>query len=274
MINLMQGCCLERMKEIESGTVDMVLADPPYGTTACKWDSVIPLEPMWEQLKRVIKPNGAIVMTASQPFTTTLISSNLKMFKYCWVWEKSKASNFVHANYQPLKAHEDICVWSFGGAAQGSKSPMMYNPVHKEGKPYHKGYGHGDNRHLSGGLTEKAAKELVNATGARKPRSVIYSKTAESEGRHHPTQKPIALMEYMIKTYTNEGDTVLDFAAGSFTTGVACVNLNRQFIGIELDEPYFDVGVDRIKERIQCLDLKIVPSISREADCECGPESR
>jgi len=245
-IRLMQGDCLERMKEIESGSVDMILADPPYGTTACKWDSVIPLEPMWKQLKRVIKPNGAIVMTASQPFTTMLISSNLKMFKYCWVWEKSKASNFVHANFQPLKAHEDVCVWSYGGSAQGSKHPMVYNPQHKEGKPYHKGFGHLPNETLAGGLTKARSMELKNETGRRKPRSVFYHKTAESEGRKHPTQKPTGLMEYMIKTYTNEGDTVLDFTMGSGTTGVACKNLNRDFIGIELDEAHFKVAEDRI----------------------------
>lgn len=201
---------------------------------------------MWEQLKRVIKPNGAIVMTASQPFTTKLISSNYEMFKYCWVWEKSKGSNFVHANFQPLKVHEDLCVFSFGGSAQGSKSPMTYNPQHKDGKPYNKGVGHLDNENLAGGLTRSKTLKLENKTGKRKPRSVLYNKTAESEGRLHPTQKPVALMEYLIKTYTNEGETVLDFAAGSFTTGVACVNTNRKFIGIELDESYFNIGKNRI----------------------------
>ena len=136
MIKLMQGDCLEKMKGIDDGSVDMVLTDPPYGTTACKWDSIIPLEPMWEQLKRIIKPNGAIVMTASQPFTTTLIASNMKMFKYCWVWEKNKGSNFQHSKFQPLKVSEDICVWSCGGSAQGSKNPMIYNPQMVVGKEY------------------------------------------------------------------------------------------------------------------------------------------
>lgn len=245
-INLFKGDCLEVMKGIPDGSVDLVLTDPPYGTTANKWDSVIDLDLMWEQIKRVIKPNGAIVMTASQPFTSKLIISNYKMFKYCWVWEKSKGSNFVHANFQPLKVHEDVCVFSFGGSAYGSKDPMVYNPQHKNGKPYNKGIGHSDNENLSGGLTKSKTLKLENLSGKRKPRSVIYNKTSESEGRFHPTQKPVELMEYLIKTYTNESETVLDFTMGSGTTGAACKNLNRKFIGIELDEAYFNIAKDRI----------------------------
>ena len=244
---LLLGDCLEVMNQIPEDSIDMILADPPYGTTACKWDSVIDLALMWEQLKRVIKPNGAIVMFGSQPFTSALIMSNLEMFKYCWVWEKSKASNFVHANYQPLKAHEDIVVWSKGGSAQGSKLPMQYNPIHTKGKPYHKGYGHGDNRHLAGGLTERKSKELKNATGDRKPRTVIYFKTAESEGRYHPTQKPLELLSYILHTYSSAGETVLDFTMGSGSTGVACANLGRHFIGIELDKNYFEIAKQRIQ---------------------------
>lgn len=243
---LMKGDCLERMKEIPSGSVDMILTDPPYGTTACKWDSIIPLETMWKQLKRIIKPNGTIVMTASQPFTSSLISSNYKMFKYNLVWEKSRASNFVHANYQPLKAHEDICVWSLGGSAQGSKHPMTYNPQCKEGKPYNKGIGHSDNEHLSGGLSKKNTQVLENKTGERKPRSVIYFSSDCKDRGLHPTQKPVALMEYLIKTYTNENETVLDFTMGSGTTGVACVNNDRKFLGIEMDDGYFEIAKNRI----------------------------
>ena len=238
---LMKGDCLERMKEIESGSVDMILTDPPYGTTACKWDSVIPLDLMWEQLKRVIKPNGAIVMTASQPFTTTLISSNIKMFKYCWVWEKSKASNFLQAGYMPLKAHEDIVVFY-------NEKPK-YNAQVTEGKPYS-----GEKRAGKNGSNSDVVNNVPNPQfrrgspdGKRKPRTVQYFKTAESEGKTlHPTQKPIALMEYLIKTYTDECETVLDFTAGSFTTGVACKNLNRKFIGIEMDDKYFEIGKNRI----------------------------
>jgi site-specific DNA-methyltransferase (adenine-specific) len=239
MIKLMQGDCLEMMKEIPDGSVDMILTDPPYGTTACKWDSVIPLEPMWEQLKRVIKPNGAIVMTASQPFTTTLIASNMKMFKYCWVWDKKVGSNLFQAKKAPLKVHEDIAV--FGDVI--NYIPQM---IEKE-KPQKQGaYKQTDD---SSGVTNKAAKNKL----AGKVYTHSYPKTIQTFGKErrsqkqaHPTQKPIALMEYMIKTYTNEGQLVLDFTMGSGTTGVACKNLNRRFIGIELDEQYFKVAQDRI----------------------------
>tara|TARA_Y100000310_G_scaffold320427_1_gene376864 strand:+ start:338 stop:1060 length:723 start_codon:yes stop_codon:yes gene_type:complete len=238
MINLMQGDCLEKMKEIESGSVDMVLTDPPYGTTTCKWDSIIPLEPMWDQLKRIIKPNGAIVMTASQPFTSVLIASNINMFKLEWIWEKSKATGHALCKKRPLKAHESVIVF-----CDGTES---CNPQMTEGKPYKSKLGKQESAEFSTGT-----KRNDNKTGLRYPRSVQYFKTSESErnGYKHPTQKPVALMEYLIKTYTNEGETVLDFTAGSFTTGVACVNINRNFIGIELDKDYFDIGANRIKER-------------------------
>lgn len=228
---LMQGDCLERMKEIPDGSVDLVLTDPPYGTTACKWDSIIPLEPMWEQLKRVIKPNGAIVMTASQPFTTTLISSNLKDYKYNWVWHKRTSANVGAARFQPLKTHEDIVV--FNG---------KYKPQMVKGKMRMKG-GKAKSGEANGSLPP-----VYYASDEYYPVSVLDIKT---ERGLHPTQKPVALMEYLIKTYTNEGETVLDFTAGSFTTGVACVNLNRKFIGIEMDENYFDIGVNRVKECIE-----------------------
>ena len=238
----MLGDCLERMKEIESGSVDLILTDPPYGTTACKWDSIIPLEPMWEQLKRIIKPNGAIVMTASQPFTSVLISSNMKQFKYNWVWEKSKASNFLLAGYMPLKAHEDIVIFC-------GKGKPTYNAQMTDGKPYS-----GEKRASKKGSNSDVVNNVPNpqkrkgsADGKRKPRTVQYFKTAESEGKTtHPTQKPVALMEYLIKTYTNESETVLDFTMGSGTTGVAAKNLDRKFIGIEMDENYFNIAQERI----------------------------
>ena len=228
MINLMQGDCLERMKEIPSGSVDMVLTDPPYGTTACKWDSIIPLEPMWEQLKRIIKPNGAIVMTASQPFTTTLISSNMKMFKYCWAWHKRTSANVGAARFQPLKTHEDIVV--FNG---------KYKPQMVKGKTRMRG-GKAKNGEANGGLPP-----VYYASDERYPVSILDIKT---ERGLHPTQKPVALMEYLIKTYTNDGETVLDFTMGSGSTGVACVNTGRKFIGIELDEGYFKIAQDRIEQ--------------------------
>jgi site-specific DNA-methyltransferase (adenine-specific) len=248
-MKLMLGDCLERMKEIPDGSVDMVLTDPPYQITQCKWDSIIPrgmlvnnsivhlhpLEPMWEQLKRVIKPNGAIVMTASQPFTSILVCSNLKMFKYEWVWEKSKATGHALCKKKPLKAHESIIVFSDG--VEG------YNPQMTEGETYKSKLGRKENAEFSTGT-----KRNDNKTGARYPRSVQYFKTSESErnGYKHPTQKPVALMEYLIKTYTNEGETVLDFAMGSGTTGLAAKNLNRSFIGIEMNEGYFEVAKNRI----------------------------
>ena len=238
-IELIQGDCLEKMKDIPDGSVDMVLTDPPYGTTACKWDSIIPLEPMWEQLKRVIKPNGAIVMTASQPFTTTLIASNMKMFKYCWVWDKKSGLGFLDCKFRPLKSHEDIIVFGFGGVSNGSKIPMKYNPQDLVQTTK-------TNRNKPSNIlnSEPSKREFKNVkTGY--PKSI---QTFARETGFHPTQKPVALMEYLIKTYTNPGETVLDFTMGSGTTGLACVNLNRDFIGIELDPEYFKIASNRIRD--------------------------
>lgn len=230
---LMHGDCLERMKEIPSGSVDMVLADPPYGTTACKWDSIIPLEPMWEQLKRVIKPNGAIVMTASQPFTTALIASNMDQFKYVWQWKKSNLTNFLNAKKQPLRCFEDVVVFCGG---QSTYNPQMVET---------------GNRKVSrrvGTKTSvygKADKETFYDSSSRYPTQLIEMAN-RVDGKHHPTQKPVALMEYLIKTYTNDGETVLDFTCGSGTTGVAAANTGRKFIGIELDNGYFKIAQNRI----------------------------
>lgn len=229
---LMKGDCLERMKEIQSGSADMILADVPYGTTACAWDSIIPLEPMWEQLKRIIKPNGAIVMTASQPFTTTLIASNIKMFKYCWVWEKSRFANQMLAKIQPLKIHEDIVIFSNGTAKYYPQGLIGCNKITRQGANVSDNNGGG-----------KRKTEYLQ-TNTNYPRTIQKFK---SESKTiHSTQKPVALMEYLIKTYTNETETVLDFTFGSGTTGVACKNLNRKFIGIELDDHYFEIGKNRI----------------------------
>ena len=249
MIDLMKGDCLELMKEIESGSVDMVLADPPYGTTACKWDSIIPLEPMWEQLKRIIKPNGAIVMTASQPFTTTLIASNMKMFKYCWVWEKSRALGFTNAKNKPLNKHEDITVFSYGTTANKSKKKMIYNPQGLiEVNKVVNGKKDCDADRAAGGhkFARKSHTSKHIQTHTNYPHQIIKFKSASKTV--HPTQKPVALMEYLIKTYTNEGETVLDFTMGSGTTGVAAKKTGRNFIGIELDQGYFDIARKRIQE--------------------------
>lgn len=233
MIDLRQGDCLEIMKSIPDQSVDMVLTDPPYGTTACKWDSIIDLPLMWEQLKRIIKPNGAIVMTASQPFTTTLIASNMKMFKYCWVWEKSRFANQMLAKKQPLKIHEDVVVFYKNFGIYNPQGLIRVDKITKQGSRITDNNG--------GGVRSTEYKqEYTNY-----PRSIQAFK---SEGKTiHSTQKPVDLMEYLIKTYTNEGETVLDFAMGSGTTGVACINTNRNFIGIELDTHFFTIAKARIE---------------------------
>jgi len=255
---LMLGDGLERMREIPDGSVDMVLADPPYGTTACKWDSVIPMEAMWVQLKRVIKPNGAIVMTASQPFTSALVMSNVQMFKYQLVWQKSKIQHFAQAPYRFLTEHEDILIFSVGGTSKNAKLRMPYNP--QGTTPCHrivKGKGHSD--HRPSGVQQKPYLQTVE----NYPKSII--KVQPDSGRDHPTQKPVALMEYLIRTYTNEDETVLDFTMGSGTTGVACVNTGRSYIGIELDAKYFKIATDRIKQAI-CLINSPVPNFKMFAE--------
>lgn len=233
--SLLFGDCLERMKEIPDDSVDLILTDPPYGTTACKWDSVIPFEPMWCELKRVIKPNGAIVLFGSEPFSSLLRCSNLKMFKYDLIWEKSKATGFLNSKKQPLRSHETISVFY-------SKQPI-YNPQKTKGDSYNKGV---RKEQTENDVYGRYNQVEVKSDGLRFPRSVQYFKTAESEGGFHKTQKPVALLEYLIKTYSNERDVVLDFTAGSFSTGVAALNTNRKFIGVEMNEEYFDIGVKRI----------------------------
>ena len=244
---LMKGDCLERMKEIPSGSVEMILTDPPYGTTACKWDSIIPLEPMWEQLKRIIKPNGAIVMTASQPFTTILIASNMKMFKYCWVWEKNNASGFAQSKNKPMTKHEDVVVFSTGVTvhANQTKNRMPYYPqglieINKEVS------GATGSRGAGGMQSRPSHKSRIIQTHTNYPSSVL--KISRPSKTIHPTQKPADLMEYLIKTYTKEDETVLDFTMGSGTTGVAAKNLNRKFIGIEMDDNYFEIAKKRIED--------------------------
>lgn len=229
VINLMQGDCLEKMREVPDGAVDMVLTDPPYGTTACKWDSIISLDPMWEQLERIIKPNGAIVMTASQPFTSILGASNIKDFRYSWVWEKTAATGHLNAKRMPMKNAEDVLVFYKKQPSYNPQGLIDCNKVVRRGN--------------NGGCYGDSGKENLQ-TKTNYPRTIQKFK---SEGKTvHPTQKPVPLMEYLIKTYTNEGETVLDFAMGSGTTGVAAKNLNRKFIGIELDEEYFKIAQDRI----------------------------
>ena len=235
--SLLFGDCLERMKEIPDGSVDLILTDPPFGTTKCSWDSVIPFEPMWNELKRIIKPNGAIVLFGSEPFSSLLRCSNLKMFKYDWIWEKSKATGFLNSKKQPLRAHEIISVFY--------SKPPTYTPQMTEGVAYNKGVRKEQTRNDVYGSFDQVE---VKSDGLRFPRSVQYFKTAESEGGYHKTQKPVALLEYLIKTYTQENETVLDFTMGSGSTIVAAINTKRKSIGIEMDEGYFDVAVKRIEE--------------------------
>jgi len=244
-IDLIQGETLEEMQKlIDKGVkVDMILCDLPYGTTACKWDEVIPFDLLWGKYEKLIKDNGAVVLTASQPFTSALVMSNPNLFKYEWIWEKSKASNFLQAKYMPLKAHENILV--FG------KGKVNYYPQKTQGKPFNKGK---DKR--KGQATEAYAEipningfEIKNEKGLRNPRTVQYFKTGESEGKHHPTQKPTWLFEYLINTYTNKGETVLDNTMGSGTTALACLNTERNFIGIELEEKYYEVAKKRVEEK-------------------------
>lgn len=241
-IQLFQGDCLEVMKNIPDNSVGLVLTDPPYGTTACKWDSIIPLEPMWKELKRITKDNTAIVLMANQPFTSMLICSNLEMYKYNWVWKKNKSTGFLNAKKQPLRALEDICVFY--------TKPCVYNPQKTTGhKPVNT-----FTKHTTDGETVGRTKLGISGGGQtdRYPTNIIEIPVMNNDGSHgdkvHPTQKPVALMEYLIKTYSNEGDVVLDFCAGSGTTGVAAKNLNRDFIGIEMDEGYFKIAQERIEK--------------------------
>lgn len=239
-MRLMLGDCLDRMKEIPDGSVDLVLTDPPYGTTACKWDAVIPFEPMWEQVWRVLKPNGAAVFTASQPFTTVLIGSQMGTFRYCLVWDKvNRFTGFYNASRMPLRSHEDIVLFY--------KEQPVYNPQKRKGVSYT------TSRKSASGADFIYGKRRPNAGksdgSAAHPGSIISEKA--QVGRNvsvHPTQKPVALMEYLVRTYTNEGGTVLDFTMGSGTTGVACINTGRNFIGIERDEGYFKIAEKRITE--------------------------
>ena len=241
---LYQGDCIELMKDILDGSVDLVLTDPPYGTTACKWDSVIPFEPMWEQLNRIIKPNSAICLFGNEPFTSCLICSNINGFKYRWDWNKKIPSGMGYAKYRPMQQTEDICVFSKGG------EKTKYNPQFiKRDKPIKSGGNSIQARVYSGFKCMENGNEYKKTYDYKNPITLIeFDKVRK--GALHPTQKPVPLLEYLIRTYTNEGETVLDFTMGSGSTGVACVNTNRSFIGIELDENYFKIAENRIKQAI------------------------
>lgn len=233
-IELHLGDCLAVMKTMPDSSVDAVITDPPYGTTACKWDSIIPFEPMWANIKRLVKPRAAVALFGSQPFTSALVMSNPQWFRVEWIWKKPMGTNYLNANRDPMKAHENIVVFSDGYPT--------YTPQKSNGKPY---------RSTSGSVGDFIRDKTVggwvtSSNGSRYPMTVQDFNQASNTV--HPTQKPVALLEYLIKTYTHPGNTVLDFTMGSGTTGVACVQTGRNFIGIELDSDYFAIAERRIAQ--------------------------
>lgn len=236
-VKLMQGDCLELMEDIPGGSVDMILADLPYGTTACKWDTIIPFEPLWEQYERIIKDNGAIVLFGSEPFSSALRMSNIKHYKYDWVWDKvNRYTGYGNCKYAPLKRYETISVFA--------KQKITYNPQMTVGKPYKKTGDYSSKIYGTGKI-----KKTGENRGTRYPYNILQFKgDNKKNGFLHPTQKPVELFEYLIKTYTNEDETVLDNCMGSGTTGVACKNTGRNFIGMELDEEYLKIATERINE--------------------------
>jgi len=243
---IQQGDCLELMKKIPDKHIDMILCDLPYGTTACKWDMIIPFEPLWEQYERIIKNEGCIALFGSEPFSSKLRMSNSKLYKYDWIWVKSKASDFINANCRPMKKHEIISIFSFGKSSPPiSDKNMKYFPqgiIYNDKKRIRKGT-------LGIGRDRKSQQGEYVSKGTNYPNSLLeFSNKGKTI---HPTQKPVALLEYLIKTYTCENEIVLDNCAGSFSTGVACINTNRKFIGYELDEKYFEIGKNRLLDRLK-----------------------
>ncbi len=231
MIRIKQGNCLELMKEIPDKSVDMILCDLPYGTTACKWDTIIPFESLWEQYNRIIKDNGAIVLFSKQPFTTSLISSNMKLFKYCLVWEKDNHDNPLMAKKRFLNITEDICIFYKKQCTYNPQGLIKINKITKRGR--------GESLSQKNSRKTEYLQEYTNY-----PKNILKFK--RDLPNVHPTQKPVALMEYLIRTYTNENETVLDNCMGSGSTGIACQNTNRNFIGFELDEKYFEIAKERL----------------------------
>ena len=249
MIDLKQGDCLKLMKDIPNESIDCIICDLPYGTTSCKWDSVIDLQKLWYEYERIIKPKSAIVLFASEPFATNLRWSKMDLYRYDWIWDKTTCSNFQMMNYQPGRQHELICIFSKAKAVYTSNdNSMNYNPQKiLRDIPSRNGGG----LETCKMLNKNNMKQIYNVYYDRHPTSILNFKTVAPKNRLHPTQKPVELIEYLIKTYSNENDLVLDNCMGSGTTGVACKRLNRDFIGIELDENYFNIAKQRIEnERV------------------------
>ena len=233
--------CMELLKEIKSESIDSIITDPPYGTTACKWDNVIPFDQLWVELKRIIKPNGAIVLFGQEPFSSYLRMSNINNYKYDLVWKKSKCGSPFTAKYKPLTKHENILIFE----KKGKKT--VYNPQMVQGKPYSRISKVGKDNNMGFGAKENF--RYGSEDGLRHPDCILdFPQKWRRQDQIHPTQKPLELMEYLIKSYTDEGDIILDFTMGSGTTGVACVNTNRNFIGVELDKYYYEASIKRIKQ--------------------------
>lgn len=249
MIKLWKGDCLERMKDIPDGSIDLILTDPPYNLTSCKWDSLIPFEPLWEHLKRVSKDNGAILLFGIEPFSSYVRMSNIEQYKYDWIWIKSRKNGFINAKNAPLRKHENIHVFSKGNTANNNKNRMCYYP---QGITPHNEKKKSSNVEESAWSSRPSRdRDSYISQFKNYPDNII---TFNSEAKPiHPTQKPIPLLEYLIKTYTLESEVVLDFTAGSFSTGVACLNTGRSFIGIEKDSKYFKLGKNRMLEHKQRL---------------------
>ena len=257
-IDLLQGDCLEVMKSIPDASIDAIITDPPYGTTACKWDSVIPFDLMWKQLNRIIKPNGAIVLFGSEPFSSSLRMSNIKDYKYDWIWHKNMGGGFATAKRQPLKRHEIISVFY--------TKQCTYNPqMESYSESTKKRFKNGDKLNTNSQKENKTG-EILNLDRSdyyfdfnkgTYPTSVKFFKRPHTANNNslHPTQKPVELIEYLVKTYTNENETVLDFTMGSGTTGVACKNLSRKFVGIEMDDKYFKLAKKRIEQHVVIKEL-------------------
>jgi DNA modification methylase len=242
MRKLLKGDCLERLKELPDGRIDCVIADPPYGTTACKWDSIIPLDAMWAELLRVCKPNAAICLFASQPFTSALVMSQPKLFRYTWVWEKSVGTGHLDAKKKPLKCHEDIAVFY--------RAQATYNPQRYPGPKNHTA----NVDSVSGNAAYGAHRHVQpDQSGMKYPRSVQCFDKFSSRERLHPTQKPVDLCAYLVRTYTDPGETVLDFCMGSGTTGVAAIREGRDFVGIERDEGYYATARERVLAEVAKL---------------------
>lgn len=243
MIDLHCGDCLEIMKQIPDKSVNMILCDLPYGTTACKWDTVIPFDKMWEQIERIKKTNCAVLLFSSQPFTTKLINSNLSNYGYEIIWEKNTATGICQAKYRPMKYHETIqCFYM----SKTTYNPIMQPRTQPKKSSYKYKHSCGKNEHI-----KLNKKDILYDPDFKQPGSVLHFSTVPNRiGKLHPTQKPVKLLEHLIKTYSNKNDIVLDFAMGSGSTGVACKHLDRNFIGIELNEHYFDIAKNRIESEL------------------------